>query len=66
MKYSIIKEKEFDLKRWLKIHKVSERKFAKLANIDYSHLSRMNRGKSTASYEMWQKIKNSMEVLIIK
>ena len=56
MKYSIIKIKEFPLKEKREKKGISGRKFAKMVDVDYAHLHRLERGMYVEKQETAERI----------
>ena len=56
MKYSVIKIKEFPLKKKRLAKKIGLRTFAKLCGVDYAHLFRLEAGTYIAKEETYKKI----------
>lgn len=56
MKYSVIKIKEFPLKKKRLAKKIGLRTFAKLCDVNYAHLFRLESGTYIAKEETYKKI----------
>lgn len=61
MKYSIIKIKEFPLKKKRLAKKIGLRTFSKIVGIDYAHLFRLEKGTYIAKEETYKRIVEALE-----